>query len=151
MLTRSARSPHLIAPPAGPERIRRRGVRTAVMVLGAAMLVWSGVIHLHLWMAGYRSIPTIGWLFLLQAVAAFVLAAVLVASRRLVAAAAGALFLASTAVGLVWSVEWGLFGFQDRFSAPFATESLGVEAAGVAVLACACVLARGMRRRPRAA
>lgn len=118
------------------------------MAVGAAMLVWSGVIHLHVWMDGYRAIPTIGWLFLLQAITAFVLAAAVLASRRLLVAAAGALFLASTAIGLVWSVEWGLFGFQDSFQAPFAAESLGVEAAGTVVLLLACLLDRRTRRRP---
>jgi hypothetical protein len=115
------------------------------MVLGAAMVVWSGAIHLDLWTAGYRSLPTIGWLFLFQAIAAFLVGATVVVTRRIEAAAAGALLLASTAMGLVWSVEWGLFGFRDSYRAPFATESLGVESAGVVVLVIACVLAR--RRR----
>jgi hypothetical protein len=118
------------------------------MVLGAGMLVWSGAIHLHLWTAGYSSIPTIGWLFLFQAVAAFVLASIVLITRHSVSATVAALFLGSTAMGLVWSAEWGLFGFQDSFSAPLATESLGVESAGAVVLILASALAwRGRRRR----
>lgn len=117
------------------------------MALGAAMLVWSGAIHLHLWTHGYRNIPTIGWLFLLQAITAFVLAALVLLYRGFVPAAVGAMFLASTIVGLVWSVEWGLFGFQDSFDAPFATQSLGVESAGAVVLLIACLLARRPRGR----
>lgn len=118
------------------------------MVLGVGMLVWSGVIHIHLWTAGYRSIPVIGWLFLFQAIAAFVLGAVVLITRHPVPATIGALLLGSTAVGLVWSVEWGLFGFQDSFDAPLAMESLGVESAGAVVLILASVLAwRGRRRR----
>lgn len=115
------------------------------MVLGAAMVVWSGAIHLDLWSAGYRSLPTIGWLFLFQAITAFVVGPAVAVTRRVLAAGAGMLLLASTEIGLVWSVERGLFGFQDRYGAPFATESLGVESAGVVVLVVACVLAR--RRR----
>ena len=112
------------------------------------MLVWSGTIHLLLWTDGYRSIPTIGWLFLAQAVTAFVLGASVVLVRHPVLAAGGALFLASTAIGLVWSAEWGLFGFQDSFGAPFATESLGVESGGaVALLLAGAVLWRVGRRR----
>lgn len=131
--------------PLSARRDARRWAADGSMVLGAAMVVWSGAIHLDLWTAGYRSLPTIGWLFLFQAVVAFVAGATVVVTRRVEAAAAGALLLASTAMGLVWSVEWGLFGFQDRYGAPFATESLGVESAGVVVLVIACVLAR--RRR----
>jgi hypothetical protein len=38
-----------------------------------ALLAWIGYIHLHLWQEGYRHIPTNGPLFLLDAVAGFVL------------------------------------------------------------------------------
>ena len=41
----------------------------------AALLILIGYIHLHLWQEGYRQIATDGPLFLLDAVAAFVLAA----------------------------------------------------------------------------
>ena len=52
--------------------------------------------HLDLYLTGYRSIPVIGWLFLLQVIAAFGLAtAVLVSGSRL-AAVAGAGFALST-------------------------------------------------------
>ena len=46
-------------------------------------------------MTGYKSIPTIGWLFLLQEIAAFGLA-VIVAGSGSRLAAAGALFALST-------------------------------------------------------
>jgi len=48
----------------------------------AALLAWIGYIHLHLWLEGYRHIPTNGPLFLLDAVAGFILAAALLASPR---------------------------------------------------------------------
>jgi hypothetical protein len=38
-------------------------------------------IHLDLYLTGYRSIPTIGWLFLLQVIVGFVLAAAVLATR----------------------------------------------------------------------
>src|ERR1700685_4736734 len=72
---------------------------------GAALLVASGAIHLDLYLTGYRTIPTIGWLFLLQVIAAFALAlAVLTIPGRLVipsrlAAASGALFALATLGG----------------------------------------------------
>jgi predicted lipoprotein with Yx(FWY)xxD motif len=69
--------------------------------------------HLDLYLTGYRTIPTIGWLFLLQVIAAFALAlAVLVTGGRL-AAAAGAGFALATLGGYVLSVWFGLFGFKE--------------------------------------
>jgi predicted lipoprotein with Yx(FWY)xxD motif len=91
------------------DRMRRTGLRVA----GAALLAATGGIHLDLYLTGYRSIPTIGWLFLLQVIAAFGLAlAVLVSGSRL-AAAAGAGFALSTLGGYLLSVWIGLFGFKE--------------------------------------
>jgi predicted lipoprotein with Yx(FWY)xxD motif len=87
--------------------------RTGLRVAGAALLVATAGIHLDLYLTGYRSIPTIGWLFLLQVIAAFVLAlAVLVSGSRL-AAAAGAGFALSTLGGYLLTVWIGLFGFKE--------------------------------------
>ena len=87
--------------------------RTGLRVAGAALLVATAGIHLDLYLTGYRSIPTIGWLFLLQVIAAFLLAlAVLVSGSRL-AAAAGAGFALSTLGGYLLSVWIGLFGFKE--------------------------------------
>ena len=49
--------------------------RSLFGIAGAALLVASGAIHLDLYLTGYRTIPTIGPLFLLQVIAAFALAA----------------------------------------------------------------------------
>ena len=60
-------------------------------VAGAILLVVSAGIHLDLYLTGYRSIPTIGWLFLVQFLVAFVLAiGALVTHSRLVAVAGAA-------------------------------------------------------------
>jgi hypothetical protein len=118
----------------------------ALCLVGAALLVVSSVIHLHLWSTGYRHIPTIGPLFLLQGVAGIALALVISVSRRPWAALAGALFAASTIGGLLVSVEVGLFGFKDSLSAPDATSSLVVESAALVVLAVAVLLGA---HRPR--
>ena len=84
------------------ETTRRAGLdwqHLGPRVAGAGLLAATGAIHLDLYLTGYRSIPTIGWLFLLQVIAAFGLAvAVLVTGSRL-AAAAGALFALSTLGG----------------------------------------------------
>jgi hypothetical protein len=82
-------------------------------VAGAGLLAATAGIHLDLYLTGYRSIPTIGWLFLLQVITAFGLAAVLAAFGSRLAAAAGALFAASTLGGYLLSVWVGLFGFKE--------------------------------------
>ena len=52
-------------------------------VTGAGLLITTAAIHLGLYLTGYRTIPTIGWLFLLQVIAAFGLGlAVLAIPRR---------------------------------------------------------------------
>ena len=40
-------------------------------VVGSGLLIATAAIHLDLYLTGYRTIPTIGWLFLLQVIAAF--------------------------------------------------------------------------------
>jgi predicted lipoprotein with Yx(FWY)xxD motif len=87
--------------------------RLALRVAGAGLLAATGAIHLDLYLTGYRNIPTIGWLFLLQVIAAFALAlAVLITGSRL-AAAAGAGFALATLGGYLLSLWFGLFGFKE--------------------------------------
>src|SRR5690348_10560005 len=96
-------------------RSRRLGLRVA----GAGLLAATAAIHLDLYLTGYRTIPTIGWLFLVQVITAFGLGlAVLVIPSRLVvasrlAAAAGAGFALATLGGYLLSVWTGLFGFKE--------------------------------------
>jgi hypothetical protein len=79
--------------------------RAILRVAGAGLLVAIGAIHLDLYLTGYQTIPTIGWLFLLQVIAAFGLGlAVLAIPGRLViggrlAAGAGAGFALATLGG----------------------------------------------------
>jgi hypothetical protein len=40
--------------------------RLGLRLAGAGLLAAAGAIHLDLYLTGYRTIPTIGWLFLLQ-------------------------------------------------------------------------------------
>jgi predicted lipoprotein with Yx(FWY)xxD motif len=88
-------------------------------VVGSGLLIATAAIHLDLYLTGYRTIPTIGWLFLLQVIAAFGLGlAVLAIPSRLVisgrlAAAAGAGFALATLAGYLLSVWIGLFGFKE--------------------------------------
>jgi predicted lipoprotein with Yx(FWY)xxD motif len=82
-------------------------------LVGAGLLIATGAIHLDLYLTGYRTIPMIGWLFLLQVIVAFFLAAAvgLIGSR--LAAAAGALFALATLGGYLLSLWFGLFNFRE--------------------------------------
>jgi predicted lipoprotein with Yx(FWY)xxD motif len=112
-------------------------------VAGSGLLIATAAIHLDLYLTGYRTIPTIGWLFLLQVIAAFGLAlavlaiprrpaAALLASR--LAAAAGAGFALATLGGYLLSVWTGLFGFKEVRTTAGITAGL-LEVAAFAVLA----------------
>jgi hypothetical protein len=142
-VTKARVSRHGAATATATARLRPRVTRVAsnaTMIVGAALVGWSAAIHLDLWHAGYRSIATIGPLFLLQAVSGFALALVIAVLRRLVPAVAGACFLASTLGGLVLSAQVGLFGFKESYGAPFAHLAIIVEVAGIVVLGVASVL-----------
>jgi predicted lipoprotein with Yx(FWY)xxD motif len=109
-------------------------------VAGSGLLIATGSIHLDLYLTGYRTIPVIGWLFLLQAIAAFGLGlAVLAIPGRLVtsarlAAAAGAGFVLATLGGYLLSVWAGLFGFTEVRTGAGVAAGL-VEVAAFVVLA----------------
>lgn len=125
-------------------RGRQPGLRLAGLRLaGGGLLAATGAVHLDLYLTGYRSIPVIGWLFLLQVIAAFVLAAAVLASGSRLAAAAGAGFSLSTLGGYLLSVRIGLFGFTEvRTTAGIAAGVIEV-AAFAALAALAAVPAPG--------
>jgi hypothetical protein len=75
-LLRRAASPR--RPPA-PGHGGRRAAALLLRLTGVALLAWIGAVHLHLWLEGYRHIPTDGPLFLLDAVTGPALAALLLA------------------------------------------------------------------------
>ncbi|MBV9379914.1 MAG: hypothetical protein JO242_04500, partial [Streptosporangiaceae bacterium] len=99
----------------------RASTRVLLLLAGAGLLAATAAIHLDLYLTGYRTIPTIGWLFLLQVIAAFALAAAAGATAfvrgdgplpRLVTAA-GAGFAVATLGGYLLSLWVGLFGFKE--------------------------------------
>jgi predicted lipoprotein with Yx(FWY)xxD motif len=161
---KSPPSPKAHSGPAGPARwwgtpprgwlaarpsrlIQRLGLRLA----GAGLLAATGAIHLDLYLTGYRSIPTIGWLFLLQVIAAFGLAAAVLATGSRLAAAAGAGFALATLGGYLLSVWVGLFGFKEIRTTAGIVAGV-IEVAGFAALAAlaAAPAARGQPVRPAA-
>jgi hypothetical protein len=124
----------------GPKQAGFRSglVATVAFAVGGLLLLWSGYIHFHLWDSeGYRHIATIGPLFLLQSIAALLLAVLVIAARRVWAAVLGAGFALSTVAGFLLSVEIGLFGFKDSWQAPFANQAFLIELTAVATLVVA--------------
>jgi hypothetical protein len=124
------------------------GLIWALRILGAALLAAMGWIHLDLWLDGYRSIDVIGPAFLLDVVAGFGLAALLLVSPRSLlpwVAALGALTALGTLAGLLLSTTVGLFGFVETTAAALWWESFWVEVAAVVVLADLAVVARPRR------
>jgi predicted lipoprotein with Yx(FWY)xxD motif len=118
-------------------------------IAGAALLVASGAIHLDLYLTGYRTIPTIGWLFLLQVIAAFALAIAIVATGSWLAAAAGAGFALAILGGYLLSLRVGLFGFTEvRTTAGIVSGIIDVAAFAVLAIAAApgLPLARSLQR-----
>ena len=91
----------------------RARARPALRLAGGGLLIATGAIHLDLYLTGYRPIPTIGWLFLLQVIAAFGLGVAVLATGAWLAAAAGAGFALATLGGYLLSLWIGLFGFTE--------------------------------------
>jgi len=94
-------------------RILKNHQRLFARIVGAGLLVATGAIHLDLYLTGYRTVPTIGWLFLCQVIAAFAFGVMVLASKSRLLAAAGAGFALSTLGGYLLSLWIGLFGFRE--------------------------------------
>jgi predicted lipoprotein with Yx(FWY)xxD motif len=94
-------------------RRHRTRQELGLRLAGAGLLIATAAIHLDLYLTGYRTIPTIGALFLFQVIVAFVVGAVVLLLGSRLAAAAGALFMLATLGGYLLSVWAGLFGFRE--------------------------------------
>ena len=114
-------------------------------IAGAVLLAVSASIHLDLYLTGYRSIPTIGWLFLLQVVVGFGLAVAALVTRSWLAAAASAVFALSTLSAYLLAVWIGLFGFKEVRTRAGIAAGL-IEVAAFAVLALAAIAAGPVRQ-----
>jgi len=120
------------------------GLLWGLRIVGALLLAAMGWIHLDLWLDGYDNIDVIGPAFLLNVIAGFGLAALLLVTPRRflhLFAALGALFCLGTLGALLISTWWGLFGFKETTAASLWWESFWVELAGFVVLAALATLA----------
>ena len=97
---------------------------------------------MDLYLTGYRSIPVIGGLFLLQVIVGFLVAPWCWSPGAGLAAAAGAVFALATLGGYLLSVWAGLFGFKE------VRTTAGIAAGVVEVAAFAALAALAVRPRP---
>jgi predicted lipoprotein with Yx(FWY)xxD motif len=109
-------------------------------ISGALLLAVSAGIHLDLYLTGYRKIPTVGWLFLLQVIVGFVLTIAALVTRSRLAAAASAALALSTLGAYLLAVWIGLFGFKEIRTRAGIAAGL-IEVAAFATLALAAVIA----------
>jgi hypothetical protein len=105
--------------------------------IGAALLVVSGLVHLHLWDIAYRHVDTLGPLFVAQGVAAIAVAVVLVLWPRGLVVLAGLALAAGTILGFVKALNGGIFGFTLPVVTSWAKLALGAEIGAVVTLAAA--------------
>ena len=119
----------------------------ARVVVGGLAGAIAGI-HLYLWSSdGYRHIPTIGVLFLLNGIAGAVLAlASFGLPRRVVPLAwlATGGFAGSTLIALLISLNNTLFGFHESTSAPLLGLSIAVEGAAVLFAGAAALWRTGL-------
>jgi predicted lipoprotein with Yx(FWY)xxD motif len=117
-----------------------RPAQLRLQAAGALLLAVSAGIHLELYLTGYRSIPVVGWLFLVQVVVACVLMVTVLLTHSWLAAAASAGFALSTLGAYLLAVWTGLFGFREiRTRAGIAAGLIEVAAFGVLALAAIAI------------
>jgi uncharacterized membrane protein len=100
--------------------------RVAIRVGVSATLAVSGVIHANLYVDGYRSVPTIGPAFLLQAIVFCALAVLILAGGPRWLQWAGAAFALGSLIAFVLSRTVGLFGFTEYGWEPSPQAALSV-------------------------
>jgi hypothetical protein len=139
--------------PLTPHGVASRGART----VGAVALLTIGAVHLDEYAGShYSAIPTIGWLFLMNFIAASAFGLVLLApagrpNRRWrhwldgTAALGGLGVSAGSLVAILVSERMPLFGFMERGYRPIIVFAIAADA--VAIVALTAALAwRGGRR-----
>jgi hypothetical protein len=124
-----------------------RTALTVMRILSAIILLAVGGIHLFLVFDGVGGI--LGVLFVLNAIAALVLAIGMLALHgRLLAVTTvlSLLFVIATLVALVLALTVGLFGITETWSFTLVPETVVVEAIGIVVLAIATLVVLRTRR-----
>jgi hypothetical protein len=123
-------------------------VALALVVVTAALVTVSGILHFHLYDIAYRHVATLGPLFIVQGVSALLCALALLVTRRLVVVLGALALMAGTILGFVLVLTTGLFGFKLGFISGLADLSLAMECGAVVTsTAAAAVMLRARQAR----
>lgn len=126
---------------------RRRGPLLALRMLSAILLAVAGGIHLYLLTVGVGGL--LGVLFVLNGIAALVLAVGMLVTRGVllrITTVLSLLFLIASLAALLLALTVGLFGIRETWTFTLVPETIVVEAIGIVVLAIATA---AVLRRPR--
>ena len=125
-------------------------IEKTLCLLAAIAILVTGAVHLELWLwHGYRGIPTVGTLFLLNAISAAVIAVGLIWRGGRLIELAGLGYAATTLAAFFISVYHGLFGFIDTLHGTPQAVAGFAEAAAIVLLAGGA-RSPAPRRRPLA-
>ena len=126
---------------------RNRGPLLALRILSAILLAVTGGIHLYLLTVGVGGL--LGVLFVLNGIAALVLAVGMLVTRGVllrITTVLSLLFLIATLAALLLALTVGLFGIREVWSFTLVPETVIVESIGIVVLA---ITTAAVLRRPR--
>jgi hypothetical protein len=109
-----------------------RYLQVALALLVAA----AGAIHLYLYFDYFHRVHVVGGLFLVNAAAGILIAALLLVRRDQIALVAALGYALGTLAGFAISARWGLFGYHETFWGSWQEAAGGIElaAAFLAVL-----------------
>lgn len=127
---------------------QRQGVLWTLRILSALVLAVTGGIHLYLLFVGVGGL--LGVLFVLNGVAALVLAVAMLVTRGSllrITTVLSLLFLLASLASLLLALTVGLFGIREVWSFTLVPETVIVESIGIVVLA---VTTAAVLRRRRA-
>lgn len=120
----------------------RRGTATTWRMLGAAGVLASAVVHLVLWLQGYRDLDVVGPMFLLNAVGGAVLAVAIPVWRHWLPLLGGIGFGAATLAAYLLSATVGFFEVRTPFEFAGTAEVVSAAADVLAVVGCGVALWR---------
>ena len=122
---------------------RPRAPTVALRWVLTASVLTAGATHLYLWANGYRELPTIGSLFLLNFAASILTPAMVATTSRVLGYVFALAFGASTILAFLMSVTIGISGFKEVLLGPAQETAGGAEL--IVVFLGAWLVARSLR------